>query len=202
MTEKQREQTLLREAEINRRMTALPHFFAYLFKSVTDTPLYERWKAFLAYLRRFRAVALALRILTLFFAILETGALVILGTALFLVILPLAGALMLGILLTARLDTHRANRTMHRLLEGRQVHVLFLPRGSAPFLQAHATSLAARGAAVVVVSPYWISSKGIGGKGFYFTLRKERPNLYLIRKYYFFSMKKRILPQDRTSVVY
>lgn len=183
-------------------MSSRPHFLSFVYHGIVDAPLYERWKAFLAYLRRFRAVAVVLRVVTLFFAFLETGALVILGTALFLVILPLGGALMLGILLTALLETRRINQRMRQVLTGKRVHVLFLPRGRADFLRAHARSLADAGEAVILVSPYWISSRGLNQKGFYFTLREEAPNLYLIRQYYFFSLKRKVLSRVPTVIVY
>ncbi len=183
-------------------MAAHSHFFTYVYHCIVDAPLYERWKAFLAYLRRFRAIAVFLRIVTLFFAVLETGTLVILGTALFLVILPLIGVLMLSVLLTALLESRRSNQKMRRVLAKKRVHVLFLPEGQAEFLRGHASSLAASGDAVILISPYWISSRGLCKRTFYFTMREEAPNLYLIRRYYFFSIKKRVLSDLPTVMFY
>ena len=63
--------------------------------------------------------------------------------------------------------------------------------------------MAADGVAVLVVSPYPLSSRGLGGKGGFFTARREAEGLYLVRRHYFFMLRKRVLDaleQDITVV--
>ncbi|MBQ8345954.1 MAG: hypothetical protein IJY42_06800, partial [Clostridia bacterium] len=72
-----------------------------------------------------------------------------------------------------------------------------------PFLMENAKDLASRGKAVVVVSPYRISPKGLNGsRKLYFTAREEFPAVYLIRRYYFFSFRKHVLDQTQTAYLY
>ena len=47
--------------------------------------------------------------------------------------------------------------------------------------------------AVLVVSPYPVSPRGLGGKGSFFTARKEAEGIYLVRRHYFFMLRKRVL---------
>ena len=190
------------ESIANEKLTAHKYFAVYLYRIFTNAPLYLQWKRLLSYVRKFRTVAFILRVIGILVTVLETGALVILTTVVFLVLLPITAALMLGILVTARIDSMRANQKMKAALAGKKTYLLFLSRDPSKFLFANAKSLAKDGNAVVLVSPYWISPKGICKGRFYFTVRKERENLYLIRRYYFFSLRKRVLREEDTVIVY
>lgn len=198
-----RAEELWRSAEGHRRMTAHRFFFGYLHSLITEAPLYVQVSRFLRYVRRFRTVALVVRLIGIAAAILQTGTLVLLATALFLVLLPLGGALLLGLLLTALLESRRSNRLLQERLAGRQVTVLFLSPEQSPFFRANLRDLKARGQAILVVSPFLISSKGLAAKGrFYCTLREEERDVFLIRKYYFFSLRKHVLSKARLTLLY
>ena len=114
----------------------------------------------------------------------------------------LLAALMLGILLTAAIDTGRANRLLQKELGEKKLFVFFLPRENAAFLTLWAQELSKEGHGVILVSPYWILPKGLGKRHFYFTVRKEKENLYLIRRYYFFAFRRQVLKQESAVVVY
>ena len=191
-----------KEGSTHKKMTAYRHFFTYAYHLFTTAPLYSHWQTLLSYVRRFRAIAFFFRVLTVILAVIETGALVILTTAVFLVILPLLAALMLGILLTAAIDTGRANRLLQKELGEKKLFVFFLPRENAAFLTLWAQELSKEGHGVILVSPYWILPKGLGKGHFYFTVRKEREDLYLIRRYYFFAFRRQVLKKEAAVVVY
>ena len=191
---------LYSQAVRNRKMTRHRFFWGYAYDLFKHAPLYTHWQSLLTYFRRFRTIAFILRILTVIATVLQTGALVVLATAVFLVILPLLGALMLGILLTALLESRRTNRRLRAQTDEKRVCVLFMSTEKNEFLKSNAQSLCAHGFFVVVVSPYWISPKGIAGKHFFCTAREEYPNIFLIRRYYFFSFRKHVL--QNTDAVY
>lgn len=189
-------------ASQHQKMTSHRFFLGYVYDLFTNAPIYTHWKNLLAYVRRFRTVAFLLRLLTLLIGIVETGALVLLSTALFLVILPILVALMLGILITARIESRRTNQALRKATQGKKAYVLFLPLQDAPLLTATAQELAASGGVVFAVSPYWISSKGLSDGRFYCTARREWENVHLVRRYYFFSLQKRVLSLTDVAYVY
>lgn len=191
-----------KHAAQNRAMTAHRFFFGYAYELFTHAQLYTHWQNLLAYIRRFRMIAFVLRVLTIIWSILQTGALVLLTTALFLVILPIAAALMLGILLTALIESRRTNRQLREESEGKQIYVLFMTDRDNPFLSVNTKNLADSGNTVLIVSPYWISAKGIRRGHFYCTARKEADDVYLVRRYYFFSLKKHVLSDAKVGYVY
>jgi len=195
-------ESVLRQACRNRDMNRHHSFFGHLHAIVKSAPFYAHWKNLLAYLRRIRTVALILRIGGVVLTVLETGALVLLSTALFVVILPVLGALMSGILLTALLESRRSNRVLSSRLRKKDVIVLFWDLRSEGFQLQNARDLAKRGKAVLLVSPYWISAKGLHHAHFYTTFREEGQNLYLIRRYYYFSLRKHVLTHENATYVY
>lgn len=198
-----RAERVTQEAAQNRKLTAHRFFFGYAYDLIIHTSLYRQWQRLLRTVRRFRAVAVTLRILTFLLTVVETGALVILSTAVFLVILPLALALTLGLLLTALLESKQTNRYLSKVLAGKHVYVLFWSEDSSSFFWQNARSLAQdEQCAVIAVSPYWISAKGLRKSPFYCTARQESHNLYLIRRYYFFRLRKRVLSGLRVAYVY
>lgn len=192
-----------KESEKNRKLVFHRFFFGFVYDIFTHTNLYTHWQSFLSLLRRFRTVAFLWRILTIVFTVIETGALVLLTTAVFLVILPLAAALMLGILITALLESRRTNREMKRLLEGKRICILFLSTKENPFLEQNAAMFSHReNTAVIVISPYLISPRGLRTGSFYCTARREAENLYLVRRYYYFSFRKHVLRDKQVAYLY
>ena len=122
------------EAADHKKMVSYRFFLHYLYRQVTSAPFYTQWKSFLAYVRRFRAVTYAVRIFTLIMGFLETGALVLLSTAFFLIILPIFLALMVGILITARIESGRTNKMLSSISCGKQTYVLSLATKAVCFL--------------------------------------------------------------------
>lgn len=199
---------LQRCAAENRRLTHHRTLLRYLFDRVRNAALYAELQRLIAYLRRVRMVAFILRALSLLLTLVETGALVLLSTVLFLILLPIGLVLMLGLLLTALIQSKRTNQRLKKELAGRTVYVFFTAPNeeahvSSAFLTQNALDCAQRpNCACVWVSPYWISSKGLLKKGFYCTARKDAAHLYLVRRYYFFSLKRNVLKKEKTVYIF
>ena len=56
--------------------------------------------------------------------------------------------------------------------------------------------------AVLIVSPYYIAKKGLTNEKFFFSVREEAKNVYTVRKYAFFHLRKRILDRSVSKTVY
>ena len=192
----------LNETQENKAFTEQKNLWTYLLTSLRRNSLWSLWKRGLDWFRRFRLVALIFRAAAVVWAVLQTGATVILTTLLFLVALPLTVSLMLGILLTAILETGTSNQRLCKATEGKQVYVIFLPRKEGAFFAANARDLAKKKCTVIVVSPYWISSKGLCKGNFYCTARREAEGIYLVRRFYFLALRRRVLAQRETAYLY
>ncbi len=187
----------------HRKMLEHRNAFSYVYTLLRTTTAWRRWNVLLTYLRRFRLLARLWEVAVLTLTVLETGALVVLTTALFLVLLPVLVIGGMSFLLSAWMESQKKNRALDRRTKGRRIYVLFMSDGENPFLAENAKSLAAdKDQVVVVVSPFWFSPKGLGDGAFFSTVREEWDGVYLVRKYYFFSLKKHVLDQRETAYLY
>ncbi len=197
-----REERLLGEATRRARHFRKPSFLRYLWESVMDSaPV-----AFIVGLWRYmRRVRVAQTVLSLAVAVGAVTAVAVLAAALLPFLLAGAGALTLWVALGSR----RMNRRIKKELAGRRVRVLVPPRGRALeegsfFVRSARDMAAAAGVTVLVVTPYVFSRRGLGGGGRFFTARKETEGLYLVRRHYFFILRRQVLDalEGEVTVVY
>ncbi len=185
-----KEERLLEAANRRAHHYRKGHFLRYLWETVMESSPVQVLANLIRYLRRVRAVHLILTIL------LALGAVVTVAVV-WAALLPflLAGTALLAML--SLLRSRRMNRILKNELTGKRIRVFVPPRGrsleEASFFVRNARTMAADGVAVVVVSPYLLSSRGLGGKGGFFTARREAPGLYLARRHYFFFLRRRVL---------
>lgn len=179
-------------------------YFSYLLASLRATSLWGLWQQLLTAVRRWRLLSAILRWSTIILTWLETSAVFLLAvTALMATGLPLlVGA---GVMLLVGLSQHhRCNETLSRTLSDRRIYVCVAARDAlveGSYFHGMVRDLAARGdTAVIVVSPHFWRSHGHA----YVTMRRDGENLYLIRRHYFFSLRRRILRPNsaRVTILY
>lgn len=166
-------------------------FPRYLWETVKESAPAVIVTKLVVYLRRVRVVRI---ILSLLLAVGAVATVAVLSAA----VLPFLflGAALLTVL--AALRSRRMNQVLLEALRHRRVRVL-VPSGKAAltedsFFVRNARAMAAEeGVAVIVIAPYTLSSRGLGGQGAYFTARRETDDLYLARRYYFFILRRRVL---------
>ena len=152
----------------------------------------------LLYLRRIRLIGLILRLVGLLLALLQAGAFVLLTTALLFVLLPLLLVFSTILLLIAFIDTRRSRKRILSLTKGLHLYLFFSPTGNMGLKTLR--ELASReDCAVLVVSPHWISGEGLGRNRLYANLRRDGERLFLIRRYFFLSIRAS-LPSDSVWV--
>lgn len=92
----------------------------------------------------------------------------------------------------------RMNRQLRHNLDGRHLYVLVATEDIClhpdSFFARNARQLAhTPGCAVLVVSPHNLRTQGLGGKGLFLTARRECDALYVVRKHYFFNLRRKVL---------
>ena len=177
-------------------------YLRYLFESMMESLPVRIISKLTTYLRRLRVIQIVAAVLTA----VGTIALVAVVSA---ALLPfiIAGSLILAI--GASLRSSHMNRVLRHTLEGKHLRVFFPPRGASwepdSFFMRQARAMAAEeGVAVVIVSPYSISRRGAGKKRFYFTARRDGEDLYVVRRHYFFTFRKRVMDvlDPNVTVIY
>lgn len=166
-------------------------FLRYLWESVRESLPVQLISKLVLYLRRVKLVQTVFTVLVALAAVVTVA--VVSAT-----VLPFLffGTALLTLL--AYLRSRRMNRILRRELTDRRIRVLVPPRGPAlnpgSFFIRNARAMAAEeDVTVVVVSPYLFATRGVGGHGGFFTARKEADGLYLVRRHYFFVLRRKIL---------
>lgn len=198
----QKKERLLEAANRRAHHYRKKSFVRYLWEAVMESAPVAVITKLVLYLRRIRVVRIILSL------VLAAGAVVtvaILSAA----VLPFLFAGTALLTLFACLRSRRMNRLLRNELKEQRIRIMVPPRGGAlqadSFFIRNARSMAAeRGVAVLVVTPYLVSGRGLGGRGGFFTARKEEDGLYLVRKHYFFILRRRVLDtlEQGMTVIY
>lgn len=164
---------------------------------VKSSTFYRLWIGFLTFFRRFRMLTYISAFISYALALIGTGALLLVylsATALFFI----ASALFfLTLLALASSDIKKSNKLLSDYLINKDLYVFFASGNRALsqksfFFQNALEFSNIQNSSVLIVTPSLFSR--IKSRRF-LALRKERENLFIIRKYYYFSFKKRVLPK-------
>lgn len=191
-TPKREQQDMLRAASINARRFSKKSYVRYLIHTVKESTVGLIFRRISVYFRRFRLIR---RIAAVVAAVLMA----LLLSAFFITALPFLLLLLVATLMAVILRAHSANRRMREYLRDvRRVRILILSEQvtfeDSTFAERSAKAMATEAeTAVIVVTPRLWSAKGLGGEGMFFTARRESQNLYLVRRGYYFILRRRIL---------
>lgn len=186
-----REERLLEDASRRAHHYRKGSFFRYLWESVLESAPVQIIDKMVHYLRRIRVIRM---ILTILLALSAVIAVAVVSAAL----LPFLFFGIALLTLLAFLRSHRMNRILKRELGNCRIRIMIPPRGGSlakgSFFIRNARAMAGENqTAIIVVTPYLLSPRGLGGRGGFFTARKEADNLYLVRRHYYFFLRKRVL---------
>ena len=179
-------------------------YIRYVYSVVKGSSVYGVWHQGLTFFRRFRLISAIIRIASWIVALIQSGAVILLSTVLFVFTLPillLVSAVTAVVVLT---QSVRLNRMLKAALDGKKVYIFFPSTDSGAESVAHATvcQLAAdENNFIFAVSPYTVSPRLFGKKQkFYFTALKRCENVYYIRKHYYFMLRRRVLSAANAGI--
>ena len=185
------EEVLLDKSSRLARYYRKSSFLRYLLDAFRESTFMAVLTKFRRYMKRFQLMQTVIPI------VLAIGAVVAVA-----IVSPLAVLILfVGVILPAAfilLRFRHANRMLRRELNGRRIRILIPPRKSAleenSFFVRNAHAMAAEDkVTVIVVTPRPLSNRGLGGSGSFFTARKESETLYLVRRHYFFTLRRWVL---------
>lgn len=160
--------------------------------------LFRVWERYVKYFRRFRFVTTAMRLLPWILLLISTNTLLYAIAAVAVILVPLLVLTILSLVASAPIRHRSMNDRMAKHLFEKTVYVIFPERAKefagAAFWKANVLDLAADSdARVVIVSPFLLSPRGLNENRFYFNARRETPNVFLVRRHYFFSLRRNVL---------
>lgn len=196
-TPEQARAALLAEAASNATRFRTRTYLGFLTKIVKGSSLFGFVSQVVAYMRRLQVVRIVATVLT----VILTTAVV---SAVYVAALPFLITGAAAGLLVARLTSRSMNRIMRRELAGRRVRVFVAPdrlslNRDSMYLR-NLRAMAEENVAIILVSPSAFSGRGLGGRGPYFTARREAHDLYIVRKHYYFMLRRHVLDSVCQSV--
>ena len=190
----QADELLLRQAGLA-RLLCKRNYFQYLRMLWRSTAVFGVYRTALTLFRRARLIRLIFRIVRWLWLALQTGTLVLLLLPVLLILLPGVLLLSLLMLLGGALELRRMRAVMTARMQGKTVLLLqadtrVFDENGGHFFRGQLRALQSREDVITVVrSPYLFSSRGLGGKGFYWAQRREAQRVYLSRTYGFFALR-------------
>lgn len=169
-------------------------YLLYLLESVRESLPVQLIKSFSKYFRRVKSVQTVVTIVLALAAVVTVA--VISTTVLLFLFLGITLLILLALLIYLR--AKHMNHVLEQAMTDRRIRILVPPRGPAlnrgSFFIRNARAMACEdNVAVLIVSPYLFSNRGAGGRGGFFIARKEAEGLYIVRRHYFFVLRRKVL---------
>lgn len=182
-------------------------YFSYLWKVIKAHSVYKLFEKYNGYFSRFRLISRVIKISAFIFIALQTSAILFISAVILSVVIPpiILGFATLLLISAARLP--HDGKLLEEMIADRKVIILFPPRhckfGCGGFLYRNICELADRGYAVIAVSPFMLSPKGVSeSQRLFANIRIEDEKIFTIRRQYFFFINKRILQKHEKRVIY
>ncbi len=175
----------------------------YCYTELRRLPLLGALRRGIKYFRRFRLIRTVFTVFSVVFALLGTGLAVLVLTVLSLVVLPLAVLFGFSAVFISTVFRRRALDELEPIVKGRRVSVLFPERArfESGFFEQLCRRFANEGEVVIIVTPCFVSAAGFGARRPFVTYREEAEGLYLVRRYLFFALRKRLLESKTERTV-
>ncbi len=180
-------------------MTA-KNYLLYSARLIKSTSAWSFASKGLKYFRRFRLLSAILRWVTRLVVLAESGVALVASLSIFLVALPFLLIFALFCLTAALFRRRNALTELGQRLNDKKVYMLFASREQIKrknsqngYFYSNARELASNGSAVIIVSPFFFSKKGFEKTDFYVTAREENTNIYLVRKIFFFILRRKVI---------
>ncbi len=172
---------------------AAGNYFSYLLARLRQKSLFARAERVTRYFRNSMWVTRLFRIGVLAYQYLQAGAFVLVYTALFILIIPIMLSLsLITLIVTLILRKQNADRLLAEC--GERVRFILLPSKDG-FLPEKIRAEASKtpDETVLVVSPFFFRRRGLADADkMYVCYRKEYGNVSIIRKYFFFYLRRRL----------
>ncbi len=191
------------------RIVSISNYPKYLYLSLCQSSPYRIWTRIMAYFRRFRFLSFAFHAAAQIIAIIETSAILLVASTIFIVMIPVMLGMLVGTLVAALTRGRALNRYLREELRNKRVFIFFPTSSPAPgygsVMHATVEGLAvSRSNVIFVVSPHTVSSCIFGERHMFFMARNAEENVFYIRKFYYFLLRRRVLCDmpERVSVIF
>ncbi len=179
---------------------------SFIWSHLMHTSFFNIYKRLLSYLRKYAFITTTIRIVSFLFIFVEAILLIVISTSAFIASILITLILSHILLLLSIFTRKKQNIKSRELLAHRDIVIFFPPKGRAFEENSYLKYLAGEYAAVenctvLIVSPHLINSKGVfSQKKPYHSVREDTENVLLVRRSYYFTLRKKIIDETAHSI--
>lgn len=197
----------LKQHAHNERVFSRKRYSAYVWDQIRQTPLFQLYSRVIHAIRRYTFWRTTFRVVLAIVTAIQSGALFLLFASFFLVSIPLTLVISHATLILTFLFGRRIHSVNQSRMREKEIVVFFPPKKNALRKDSFFNGMVREEASkknrfCVIVSPYFWSAKGLDGtkKKPYLASRLERENILIVRRHYYFTIKKRIFATSQAHI--
>ena len=200
-------QGLLAHQAQNEVLFSKKHYFTYIIQLLRSTSVFGIYKRILAFLRRYSFVSTTLKIVVAVLTVVQTSAVFVIATSTSFLSLPFILVISYAGFFLAHIHRKRNDAINKRLLAHKKIYVFFPPKKRAldpgSYFSGMVTDLSQTEDHIcIVVSPHFWRNRGLhGNKKPYRFSRMEGERILLVRRQYYFMLKKNIFEKSSGEII-
>ena len=177
------------------------NYFSFLISKLKRKSFYSYFEKATKYFKNSLWLTTAFRIGLLIYQYLQAGAFLLLYTTAFIIFIPVTLAVSLTTLATTLLLREGNCRALLKLLT-KDVEII-IPESKEAFdrIAIEEKLTENEGKSVLIVTPFFLGKKGFGdNKKMFVCYRKERDNVFILRRYFFFYFRKKMKKEQTFNI--
>ena len=187
----------------NEHLFSKSKYTSYVLSLLRQTSIFHIYKQILHVVRRYTFIRTTVRILVILLAVIQSSAIFLLSASVFLISLPITLLISNATLILTFFLKRSINQKNKIRLQGKDVIVFFPIKrvfsSKSCFFHGLVQEITEQQNKIcVIVSPYFWSARGLNNHSRrpYLASRAEGPSVLLIRKHYYFYLKRFISVED------
>lgn len=183
------------------------NYFSYLTTQLKRTALWSKTGRVVKYSKFYLFLSRSFKTFIAITTWLQTSAAFIIVATASITVLPILFVLSSVVLISTFIYRNKYNRLLSDEIGGRTVAVYIAVNQrcfeeNSCFLHTVRETAKDQKKIVFVVTPYFWSLRGLGGRGAFACARKEGENIWLVRNYYFFFFRRTVLKKLYDRIIY
>ena len=199
-------QALLSHQAQNEVLFSKKRYFTYIIQLFSSTSIFNIYKKILAFLRRYSLISTTLKIVVAVLTVLQTSAIFVIATSASFLSIPFILVISYGVFFLAHINRKRNDAVNKKLLAHKKIFVFFPPKKRALSPESYFSGMVEEFSReadhiCIVVSPHFWRNRGLfGNKKHYRFSRTESESILLVRRQYYFMLKKNILNESSNEI--
>jgi len=182
-------------------------YFSYVLQLFRTTSIFSIYKRLLAFLRRYSFISTTLKIVVAVLTVIQSSALFVLATSVSFLSVPFILVISYAVFFLAHFQRKKNDAVNKKLLAHKRIFVFFPPKKRALSPESYFSGMVAQFSQeedhiCIVVSPHFWRNRGLFGnqKPYRFS-RMEGERILLVRRQYYFVLKKNILEKNSGEII-